>query len=86
MASRSTTADIAVTELTERQARNEYKRLSQEIARHDELYHGEDAPQITDAEYDALRKRLVDLENAHPALIGGDSPGVGAKPSEKFAK
>ncbi|MGY6568927.1 MAG: NAD-dependent DNA ligase LigA, partial [Salinarimonas sp.] len=86
MAARSITADIAVTELTERQARNEYKRLSQEIAKHDELYHGEDAPQITDAEYDALRRRLVDLENAHPVLIGGDSPGVGAKPSEKFAK
>jgi len=86
MASRSITADIAVTELTERQARNEYKRLSQEIAKHDELYHGEDAPQISDAEYDGLRKRLIDLENAHPVLIGGDSPGVGAKPSEKFAK
>ncbi|HSP26471.1 MAG TPA: NAD-dependent DNA ligase LigA, partial [Saliniramus sp.] len=87
MASRFSTADLPVEELTERQAKNEYKRLSDEIARHDVLYHGEDAPEIDDAAYDALRQRLVALEARFPQLAGEEeAPGIGAKPSEKFAK
>ncbi len=87
MASRFSTADLSVDDLTARQAKNEYARLSDEIARHDVLYHQEDAPQISDAEYDALRQRLVALEARFPELAGdAQAPGVGAKPSEKFAK
>jgi DNA ligase (NAD+) len=87
MASRFSTADQPIDALTPRQAKNEYKRLSDEISRHDVLYHQEDAPQITDAEYDALRQRLVALEGQFPQLAGEEeAPGIGAKPSEKFAK
>jgi DNA ligase (NAD+) len=66
----------------------EHARLSAEIAGHDRRYHGEDAPTISDGEYDALRRRLEALEAAHPELAKADSPSkkVGAAPSEKFAK
>ena len=69
-------------------ARAEHARLAAEIAGHDRRYHAEDAPTISDADYDALRRRLVELEAAHPALASPDSPSkkVGAAPSEKFAK
>jgi DNA ligase (NAD+) len=69
-------------------ARAEHARLAAEIARHDRRYHGEDAPTIPDADYDALRRRLDALEAAHPELANSDSPTrkVGAAPSEKFAK
>jgi DNA ligase (NAD+) len=87
MSPRSPVADAPVDQLSPRQAKNEYKRLSEEVSRHDVLYHQEDAPQITDAEYDALRQRLVALETKFPELTGEEeAPGVGAKPSEKFAK
>jgi DNA ligase (NAD+) len=87
MSPRSPVADAPVDKLSARQAKNEYRRLSEEISRHDVLYHQEDAPQITDAEYDALRQRLVALEVRFPELTGDEeAPGVGAKPSEKFAK
>ena len=47
-------------------ARAEYARLGAEIAHHDALYYREDAPEITDAAYDALRHRYEALEKAHP--------------------
>ncbi len=71
---------------TLRQARPVHARLAAEIATHDVAYHRDDSPTISDAEYDALRRRLVALEEAFPALATPTGPGatVGAKPSEKF--
>ena len=70
------------------EARAEHARLGAEIAKHDALYHGEDAPTISDADYDSLRRRYTALEEAFPSLVGADSQNkrVGAAPSEKFAK
>lgn len=62
--------------------------LSQEIRAADALYYQDDNPVLTDAEYDALRKELIALEEEHPHLIRKDSPtqSVGTKPSGKFGK
>ncbi len=62
--------------------------LSEQIRAHDALYYQKDAPIISDAEYDALRRRLEQLEAAHPDLIKPDSPTqkVGAAPVETFSK
>jgi DNA ligase (NAD+) len=74
--------------LTLAKARAEHARLQAEIAEHDRRYHGEDAPIISDAEYDALRRRYTTLEETFPKLADADSANrkVGAAPSEKFAK
>jgi DNA ligase (NAD+) len=74
--------------LTEAQAVAELARLAQEIAAHDRRYYQDDAPTVTDAEYDALRQRNAALEARFPALVRMDSPSrkVGAAPSGKFAK
>jgi DNA ligase (NAD+) len=82
------TAAVAVDKLTEKDAAAELERLAGEIAEHDRRYHGEDAPTISDAEYDALRLRNNAIEARFPKLIRPDSPShrVGAKASEKFAK
>ena len=66
----------------------ELARLASEIAEHDRRYHGEDAPSISDAAYDALRQRNAAIEARFPDLVRPDSPSrrVGAGPSEKFAK
>ncbi len=74
--------------LSQAEAKEELARLAGEIAEHDRRYHGEDAPTISDADYDALRKRNIAIEERFPKLIRPDSPShrVGAKPSEKFAK
>jgi DNA ligase (NAD+) len=66
--------------------RREAERLRREIGRHDRLYYVLDAPEITDAEYDALFRRLAELEEAHPGLRTSDSPTrrVGAAPREDF--
>ena len=74
--------------LTLAKAREEHARLQAEIAGHDQRYHGEDAPTISDAEYDALRRRYTALEEAFPQLADADFANrkVGAAPSEKFAK
>jgi DNA ligase (NAD+) len=78
----------SIDELSPEDARAEHARLGQEIAEHDRRYHGEDAPTISDAEYDALRRRFEALETAHPALKTASAVGakVGHAPSEKFAK
>jgi len=62
--------------------------LAQEIARHNRLYHAEDAPEISDADYDALMRRNAALEAAHPELIRADSPSrqIGAAPTGHLAK
>ncbi len=74
--------------LTESEAEAELQRLAEEIADHDRRYHAEDAPTITDAEYDALRRRNLAIEERFPAFVREDSPSrrVGAPPAEGFAK
>ena len=73
--------------LAQTEVHAEHARLVAEIAAHDIAYHGNDAPTISDADYDALRRRLGELEAAVPALAtaAGPSQTVGAAPSEKFA-
>lgn len=80
--------DKPVEKLSEREAAKELEKLASEIAEHDRRYHGEDAPTISDADYDALRRRNGEIEARFPALIRPDSPShrVGATVSEKFAK
>ena len=77
-----------VTKLTEKEAAAELERLAREIAEHDKRYHQEDAPTISDADYDALRKRNAAIEAKFPELIRPDSPSrrVGAQAVEKFGK
>lgn len=79
---------VAVEVLTPREAKREYAALGEEIATHNQHYFTDDAPVISDADYDALRRRYEALEQRFPALRDGDSQSekVGAKPSEKFAK
>jgi DNA ligase (NAD+) len=74
--------------LTLAKAREEHARLQAEIAEHDRRYHGDDAPTISDAEYDALRRRYTALEEQFPKLADAGSANrkVGSAPSEKFAK
>src|SRR6266446_665535 len=81
-------ASIAVDELTERQARAEHKRLGEEISYHDKLYHEQDAPEISDADYDRLRQRLKAIEERLPELIDSSSPTqrVAPTPTTAFAK
>src|SRR5215475_6036874 len=81
-------ASIPVDDLTARQAKSEHKRLAEEIAHHDKLYHEQDAPEISDAEYDKLRQRLKALEERLPELIDATSPTqrVAPTPSTAFAK
>src|SRR3954449_2521737 len=79
-------ADVAG--LTKSQAKVELKRLALEIERHNAAYYQEDAPKISDAEYDELRKRLNAIEARFPELVSSGSPSqkVGAAPSGKFSK
>ena len=74
--------------LDEPEATAELERLAAEIARHDRAYHEQDAPEITDAAYDALRARNNAIEARFPDLIRQDSPNrrVGAPAASGFAK
>ena len=74
--------------LTEPEAKAELERLLAEIARHDEAYHRQDAPIIPDAEYDALKRRNLAIEERFPHLKLADSPSekVGAPVAEGFGK
>ena len=62
--------------ISEAEAANELMRLAREIARHNKLYHAKDAPEISDAEYDALVRRNAELEAAFPHLVRPDSPSA----------
>jgi DNA ligase (NAD+) len=77
-----------IADLTARQARVEHKRLATDVEAADIAYHQNDAPTMDDAAYDALRRRLVALEEAFPELksAGSVSGKVGARPAGKFAK
>ena len=75
-------------ELSEVEAANRLMRLAKEIARHDRLYHDQDAPEISDAEYDALVRENRALEERFPELVRADSPSkrLGAAPTTALAK
>ncbi|MEP5422154.1 MAG: NAD-dependent DNA ligase LigA, partial [Roseibium sp.] len=81
-------AEIAVETLSPDQAKVELQRLATEIAEHDKRYHQDDAPTISDAEYDALRQRNLAIEARFPALVLADGPSVqvGAAPTSGFGK
>src|SRR5688572_2649027 len=82
------TGKKSVDELSEGEARAELERLAREVAEHDRRYYQDDAPEISDAEYDALRQRNAAIEARFPELVRVDSPSkrVGAKPSGRFRK
>jgi DNA ligase (NAD+) len=77
-----------VAKLTKAQAKAELKRLALELEGHDRRYYQDDAPSVTDAEYDALRQRYNAIEKRFPEFVSSDSPSqkVGAQPSGRFAK
>ena len=81
-----TPPDVAT--LTKAQAKVELKRLALEIESHDKHYYQDDAPKISDADYDALRKRANAIEARFPELVTSESPSqkIGAQPSGRFAK
>jgi DNA ligase (NAD+) len=77
-----------VTKLTKAQAKVELKRLALELEGHDKRYYQDDAPSVTDAEYDALRQRFNAIEKRFPEFVTSESPSqkIGAQPSGRFAK
>ena len=77
-----------VTKLTKAQAKVEWKRLALELEGHDRRYYQEDAPSVSDAEYDALRQRFNAIEKRFPDFVTPESPSqkVGAAPSGRFRK
>jgi DNA ligase (NAD+) len=74
--------------MSERDAAEKIEKLREELRRHEHLYYVLDAPEIGDAEYDALMNELKRLEAAHPEYVTADSPTqrVGGKPAEGFKK
>src|SRR2546429_9218177 len=78
--------DIA--KLTKAQAKVEHMRLAIEIEAHNERYYQEDAPSVTDAEYDALRQRFNAIEKRFPELVSAASPSqkTGPAPSGRLKK
>lgn len=80
--------DKPISELTDAEIRKELARLSMEITYHDARYYQDDSPEISDADYDALRQRNIELETAFPHLKRSDSPSerVGAVASSGFSK
>jgi DNA ligase (NAD+) len=81
-----TPPDVAT--LTKAQAKVEHKRLALELEGHDKAYYQDDAPKVSDAEYDALRQRFNAIEARFPEFVTSASPSqkIGAAPSGRFAK
>ena len=77
-----------VAKLTKAQAKVEHMRLALELEGHDKRYYQDDAPSVSDAEYDALRQRFNAIEKRFPELVTSDSPSqkIGAAPSGRFRK
>lgn len=77
-----------VSELTAEEAARELEYLAKEIARHDAAYYRNDAPEISDADYDALKRRNQEIEASFPDVVRPDSPSkrVGAAPASGFAQ
>src|SRR2546421_9073983 len=88
MAQSKTKALTDVADLTKAQAKVELKRLTLELERHDNAYYQDDAPKISDSEYDALRKRFNAIEARFPGFVTSDSPSqkIGGAPSGKLKK
>src|ERR1700733_1628851 len=88
MMAKSKKAPTDVAKLTKAQAKVELKRLALELEGHDKRYYQDDAPSVTDAQYDALRQRFNAIEKKFPELVSSDSPSqkVGAAPSGRFKK
>jgi DNA ligase (NAD+) len=82
------TSGIPIDELTREQAERELARLAAEISHHDEQYYQQSQPEVSDADYDALKQRNEAIEARFPDLIRPDSPSkrVGAAPATGFAK
>lgn len=80
--------DVPVEHLLPLEASEELRALAEEITAHDTAYHQQDAPVITDAEYDALRRRNDAIEDAFPEFVRDDSPNkkVGAEVAAGFGK
>ena len=76
-----------MTQMTQAEAANRLMRLARLIARHDRLYHDLDAPEISDADYDALVRENRELEEQFPDLVREDSPSrrLGAAPTSALA-
>ncbi|MFL6766363.1 MAG: NAD-dependent DNA ligase LigA [Sphingomicrobium sp.] len=74
--------------MNEAEAANRLMRLARLIAHHDKLYHDQDAPEVSDADYDALVRENRELEAKYPHLVRPDSPStrLGAAPSSSLAK
>lgn len=79
---------LPVEELSAAEAQAEWQRLAAELARANQAYHAEDAPEISDAAYDAMKRRLQAIEGRFPELTTADSPTakIGAAPSATFSK
>ncbi len=79
---------LPVEDLSEKQAKAEHAQLAAEIAAHDRRYYQDDAPTVSDAEYDRLRRRYGEIEARFPQLRTLESltHRVGAAPSARFAK
>ncbi|HST95321.1 MAG TPA: NAD-dependent DNA ligase LigA [Microvirga sp.] len=88
MRAQKASSETPVDQLTPQAAREEHDALGQEIAEHDRRYYEEDAPSVSDAEYDALRRRYEAIEERFPEFRTAESltQKVGAKASEKFSK
>jgi DNA ligase (NAD+) len=88
MAAKAKKALVDIDKLTKAQAKVEHMRLALELEGHDRRYYQDDAPSVTDAEYDALRQRYNAIEKRFPEFVTTDSPSqkVGAAPSGRFKK